>query len=106
MPDTIFAISGCWQPDPFGSGVNIIVGRGEGNNGVITVGIQEPVNPPPDPIDLTAADITDLDLNVYTDSISCTTYGMADLETTSFLFLFSKVWPTGVTANYRIRVNC
>ena len=106
MPEVSFMISGCWQPDPFEREVNIIVGRGEGSNGVITVDIQEPVNPPPDPVDLAVSDITDLNLTVHTGPTTSTTYGMADLATSSFLFLFSKVWPTGVAANYRIRVNC
>lgn len=106
MPQERFMINGCWQPDPSGEKeINIIIGRGEGSNGVITVEIQEPVSQPPDPVDLAVSDISALDLTVYTGPTTSTTYGMADLATTSFLFLLSKVWPNGITANYRIRVK-
>ncbi|MCZ7555118.1 MAG: hypothetical protein M5R41_01775 [Bacteroidia bacterium] len=101
-----FEISGCWQISPFDPNVKVIVVRGEGSNGVITVSVPHPTSPIPDPQELSVQNISNFDLIVHTSPTTATHYDMSSLETDKFLVLFSLTWPAGEVVNYRIRVNC
>jgi hypothetical protein len=101
-----FDISGCWQKCPFHPGVNVVVIRGEGNNGVITVDVPTPDGPIGDPTDLPVSAIKDFDLDVCTGPDTQVHYGKNSLETGRFLLYFSLAWADGTYVNYRIRVNC
>jgi hypothetical protein len=101
-----FDINGCWQKSPFDPAVHVVVIRGEGSNGVITVDVPPPDGPIGDPTDLPVGAIKAFELDVCTGATTQAHYDMNSLSNGKFLIYFSVTWSDGAFVNYRIRVNC
>ncbi|MFA6232860.1 MAG: hypothetical protein WC824_01560 [Bacteroidota bacterium] len=93
-----------WMVDPKLPGGGIIVSRGEGTNGVITVDLPLP---PPEvsvdtPIKLTADNVTYMDIKVVDENGVTRHYTSEHIKTVNYRIDLEYEWDNGVTQKYLV----
>lgn len=94
-----------WQPDTDLPGGGVIVGRGEGSNGVISINL--PMPPPEsaseDPVMLTSDDVTYMDVTVVDDQGATRHFTEENIQTISYDIVFTYEWDNGVSQEYNVK---
>ncbi len=88
-----------WLIDDSLPGGGLIVGRGEGNNGVITVELPTPEAGATGTVTLGCGSITHMNITVKTID-GTKTFGDADICTAAYIIEFDHAWPDGTTLHY------
>ena len=93
-----------WQPDEKLPGGGVIVGRGEGSNGIISIDL--PMPPPEeageDPIQLTAEEVTYLNVSVVDDQGATREFNEKHIFKISYDIIFDYEWDNGVIQKYQV----
>ncbi len=94
-----------WEADESLPGGGLIVSRGEGGNGVITVDL--PMPPPTegggDPIDLTSDEVTFMDITVEDDEGVTRHYTEDHIKTINYRIEFDYEWDNGIEQTYIVK---
>ncbi|MDT8322871.1 MAG: hypothetical protein RRA94_02080 [Bacteroidota bacterium] len=94
-----------WEADESLPGGGVIVSRGEGGNGVITVDL--PMPPPAEgqsePIELTADNVTFMDITVEDDEGVSRHYTEEHIKSINYRIEFDYEWDNGVTQAYLVQ---
>jgi hypothetical protein len=97
-----FLFEAVWKVDANLPGGGVIVSRGEGTNGVITVDL--PLPPPTEsvdtPIELTAADVTHMDITIEDNEGVTRHYTKDQIETVNYRIDLEYEWDNGVMQKY------
>ncbi|GEM_PF-2380225 len=93
-----------WQPDEDIPGGGVIVGRGEGSNGIISIDL--PMPPPDeageDPIQLTAENVTYMSITVVDDQGATREFNEGHIQKINYDIIFDYEWDNGVTQQYQV----
>lgn len=90
-----------WLIDDTLPGGGLIVGRGEGSNGVITVELPTPEAGASGTVALGCGSITHMNITVKTPT-GTKTFGDADICTAAYIITFEHTWPDGSTHTYNV----
>jgi len=94
-----------WEVDESLPDGYVIVSRGEGGNGVITVNL--PMPPPseeqPEAIELTASDVTFMDITVEDNEGVVRHYTSEQIETINYRIEFNYEWDNGIAQDYVVK---
>ncbi|MBE0643421.1 MAG: hypothetical protein IH600_05030 [Bacteroidetes bacterium] len=100
-----FLFEAAWEVDETLPGGGVIVSRGEGSNGVITVDL--PMPPPTDavepPIELNADDVTYMDIKVKDENGVEHHYTEDHIKTVNYNLEFEYEWDNGTTQKYVVK---
>ncbi len=83
----------------------LLLGRGEGNSGVITVNLTQPGSTPTGPVLLSCADVTAMDINVTLPDGTNKHFGNPEITTAGYLIGFTYQWTGGPLVEYIIVNN-
>ena len=93
-----------WRPDEKLPGGGVIVGRGEGSNGIISIDL--PMPPPEeageDPVQLTAEQVTYMDITVVDDQGATREFNEKHIFKISYDIIFDYEWDNGVIQKYQV----
>ncbi|MBN1448689.1 MAG: hypothetical protein JXA28_12225, partial [Bacteroidetes bacterium] len=94
-----------WEVNTDLPGGGIIVGRGEGSNGVISVNL--PMPPPTEageePIQLTADEVSYMNITVIDDQGASRHFTEEHIRSISYDILFEYEWDNGIRQGYQIK---
>ncbi|MFZ1729361.1 MAG: hypothetical protein WBQ23_08585 [Bacteroidota bacterium] len=97
-----FLFKAVWEVDSSLPGGGVLVSRGEGTNGVVTVEL--PMPPPSKavdpPIKLTASDVSYMDITVEDETGATRHYGTEQKESVNYRFELEYEWDNGITQKY------
>jgi hypothetical protein len=94
-----------WTPDPTLPNGGAIIGRGEGNSGVITVDIPPLTSVPEVPVQLTWESVTSMDITVINENGVQMHFGNRAIKPSAYLIEFTHDWGNDVVVSYELRNN-
>ncbi len=94
-----------WIANPELPNGGVIVGRGEGSSGVITVEIEPMTQVPENPVQLTWEDVSSMDITVVNENGVEMHFGNKAIETSAYLFEFTHDWGNDIIVSYELRNN-
>lgn len=94
-----------WTPDPTLPNGGVIIGRGEGSSGVITVDIPPLTSVPETPVQLTWESVTSMDITVINENGVQMHFGNRAIKPSAYLIEFTHDWGNDVVVSYELRNN-
>jgi len=94
-----------WTPNPELPNGGVIIGRGEGSSGVITVDIPPLTSVPEAPVQLTWESVTSMDISVVNENGVQMHFGNRAIKPSAYLIEFTHDWGNDVVVSYKLRNN-
>lgn len=94
-----------WTPNPELPNGGVIIGRGEGSSGVITVDIPPLTSVPEAPVELTWESVTSMDITVINENGVSMHFGNRAIKPSAYLIEFTHDWGNDVVVSYKLRNN-
>jgi hypothetical protein len=94
-----------WTPDQSLPNGGVIIGRGEGSSGVITVDIPPLTSIPEAPVQLTWESVTSMDITVINENGVQMHFGNRAIKPSAYLIEFTHDWGNDVIVSYKLRNN-
>jgi len=98
-------VGATWISNPELPNGGVIVSRGEGASGVITVNIPPMTQIPEEPVQLTWENVTGLDITVENENGVSMHFGNKSIRYSAYLIEFTHDWGNDIVVRYVLRNN-